>query len=188
MVASSNPIYRYLVDDADLISEVDQWWLAFARENGTTELDADRVVGRPIWDFIAGEPTRALYRELHEYVRQSGIPVTVPFRCDSPTLQRYMQLTIRPLESGHLQYESELLRVKPQRRIEAIDSSRKRSKAVLTMCSCCKRSLLEPAGWLDLEDISLRLRLFDQQSVPNLRYTICPQCATRLEPKQSVDQ
>jgi hypothetical protein len=188
MVAPLNPTYRYVVDDADLIAEVDQWWLAFARENGTTELNADSVIGRSIWDFIAGEPTRALYRELHQYVRQTGHAVTVPFRCDSPTLQRYMQLTILRREAGGLQYESELLRVKAQRRMDTLDSCRKRSNAVLTMCSCCKRSLLEPAGWLDLEDISLRLRLFDQQTVPNLRYTVCPQCATRSARNDCIDR
>lgn len=173
-------VYRYHLDDADVMTAVDQWWLAFARENGTSELDAASVIGRPIWDFIAGEPTRTLYKELHQYVRRTGNPVTVPFRCDSPTLQRHMQLTIQRQESGCLQYESELLRVIPQRRVKLIGTG-KRSSAVLTMCSFCKRALLEPSGWLDLEYISLRLRMMDEQTVPDLRYTICPQCATKIE-------
>jgi hypothetical protein len=49
----------------------------------------------------------------------------------------------------------------------------------LTMCSFCKRSLIEPSGWLEMEDISLRLKMDDQPSVPELRYTVCPDCSSR---------
>lgn len=181
MVASSNPTYQYRLDEADVIVWVDRWWLAFAKENGAAELDEPAVLGHSIWDFVTGEATQTLYRELHAYVRSTGNPIAVPFRCDSPLLQRYMQLTITRRGAGDLHYESTLLRAVPQRRLRLLDSDRDKSTACLTMCSCCKRSLLEPSGWLDLEHISLRLRLFDEQTVPEVRYTICPQCAQLAE-------
>jgi hypothetical protein len=184
MVPQNQPVYRYCVDDSNVIVDVDHWWLAFARENNAAQLNETSVVGRLLWEFISDEPTRSLYKEIHDRVRSSGNPISVPFRCDSPTLQRYMQLTISKHHDGLLLYESTLIRTLPQRRFALLDPEQKRSADFLVMCSFCKRSLIEPSGWLELENISLKLRLFDQQTVPGLIYTDCPKCTNELRPKQ----
>lgn len=173
--------YRYRVDSDDRIVWVDAWWLAFARENGAPTLDEKSVIGRSIWDYVAGEVTRRLFSEIHDRVRSSGVPAILPFRCDSPSLQRHMRLKITRENGGHLSYESHLLRVEPQRYCCAVDSSLPHSNCFLTMCSCCKRALLESVGWLEVEDISARLRLFDQSEVPELRYTVCPDCESVMK-------
>ncbi len=180
METQVQPVYRYCLDEANVIVCVDHWWLAFAQENNAAGLNENTVVGRALWDFIADEPTRMLYQEINDHVRASGNPIKVPFRCDSPTLQRYMQLTISKQANGKLLYESALLRAVPQRRLAVLDSQQKRSNAFLTMCSFCKRTLIEPSGWLAMEDISLNLRMYDKQTVPELRYTVCPDCANEL--------
>ncbi len=177
----SQPIYRYRLDEADVIVYVNHWWLAFAQENNATELDESSVVGHVLWEFIVDEPTRTLYKEIHKHVRSSGHPITVPFRCDSPTLQRYMQLTINNDGEGQLLCESRLIRAVPQRHIALLDSAQERSDSFLTMCSCCKRSLIEPSGWLEIENIALKLRLYEKQAVPGVRYTVCPSCANRFQ-------
>ena len=64
--------YRYRVDATDRINWVDSWWLAFARENGASELTADSVIGRSLWDFVSGADTRRLFKAIHERVRSSG--------------------------------------------------------------------------------------------------------------------
>lgn len=168
--------YRYRVDAADTIVWVDQLWLAFANENGAPDLTEELVLGRPLWDFISGDVTRRLFSEIHRRVRLSHNPVVLPFRCDSPSLRRHLRLTIAEEQAGALIYESVLLRVEPQRYLAALDPEQPRSDCILTMCSCCKRALLEPVGWLELEDVAVRLRIFDRQEVPELRYTICPEC------------
>jgi len=184
MVSLGQKSYRYRLNENDVIESVDDRWLAFARENGACRLNLASVVGRPIWDFIADAPTRTLYGEIHDYVRSTGKPTVVPFRCDSPTLKRYMELTISKF-NGQLQYESKLTRVSAHRRLSIYDRTKERSDESLTMCSMCKRSLIEPAGWQEMEDISLRLRLHDRANVPALRYTVCPQCTTRFSAKSN---
>lgn len=176
MVMSVRPKYRYLLDDRNTIVWVDGWWLAFAKENGAPELNEEAVLGNPIWDFVAGDATRRLYEELHQRVRSTGNPITVPFRCDSPKLQRYMEVTINGDFNQRLLYESQLLRVVPQPRVRMLDPNEPRSDDALIMCSCCKRALLGASEWLDLQNISLRLRMFEQQEVPAMRYTVCPDC------------
>jgi len=168
--------YCALLDHEDRILDVDEPWLAFARENGAAELTAEAIRGRPLWEFIAGQAARVLYREIHARVRHRGEPVVIPFRCDSPTLERHMRMTIRPQEAGGLLCESVLLKTELQRPLALLEAAQPRSDAVLTMCSCCKRMLLESDGWLDPQNISTRLRLFDEAKLPQLRYTVCPDC------------
>lgn len=176
----SSQIYRYDVDASDFIVWVDNLWLAFAKENGAPQLNVDSVLGHSLWDFVSGDVTRRLYSEIHTRVRSTGNSVVLPFRCDSPSLKRHMQLTITQRE-GLLRYESILLRAEPHGHFAALESERPRSECVLTMCSCCKRALLESLGWLDVEDFSARLRLFDSVEVPQLRYNVCPQCAQLMK-------
>ncbi len=188
MVQQAQPVYQYCLDSSDVIVSVDHWWLAFAKENNATELDETLVVGRRAWEFIADEPTRSLYKEINAYVRMHDSPIAVPFRCDSPTLQRYMQLTISKCEHRLLLYKSVLIRTAPQQTLRILDSSQQRSNDFLTMCSFCKRSLIEPSGWLDMENISLKLRLYEKQTVPELRYTVCPNCLNNVPLKQKQQQ
>jgi hypothetical protein len=180
MIAHTQHVYRYRLDASDVIEFVDRWWLAFARENSASELDEPAVLGRKLWDFIADGPTQELYREIHERVRTLGNPIEVPFRCDSPNLQRHMQLTISRQDGGRLLYESKLVQAKIQHRLAALDSNMEKSESVLTMCSFCKRALMEPSGWLELENISLKLRMYEQQKVPALLYTVCPDCSDQF--------
>lgn len=175
-MAAEVPRYRYRVDAADKIVWVDALWLAFAQENGAAELVEDFVLGRSLWDFVSGEDTRRLYFEIHARARSSDRPVVLPFRCDSPSLQRHMRLKITRESGGQLFYESLLVRAVPQRCLQVLDSEQPRSNTFLLMCSCCKRSFVEPMGWLSVEDVSVRLGLFDTQKVPELRHTICPEC------------
>ena len=181
MVTQDPRKYRYHVDADDVLVGVDSWWLAFARENGAAELTEEALIGRSLWDFVAGDDTRQFYRGLHARVRTSAEPKIISFRCDSPGLQRHMRLKITK-DKDQLVYESQLVRVEPRRCLKLLDSLQPHSDAVLTICSVCMRALIEPTGWLDVEDISVRLALDEKQQVPRLRHTICPRCATALAP------
>jgi hypothetical protein len=179
-MAAETPKYRYRVDAADVILSANPFWFAFAQENGAAELTERSVLGQSLWNFVEGEAVRRLYREIHARVRVSGRRVVLPFRCDSPLLRRHMRLTITREDEGALLYECILVRAEPQRRLAVLDAEQPRSDAFLTICSCCKRALLEPVGWLDVEDIAARLKLFETQRVPRLHHVICPSCTHAL--------
>ena len=176
-MATTPKKYQYRVDATDAIVSVDPLWIAFAQENGAEELTEQSVVGRSLWDFFAGDETRALFKQVHALVRSRGKKVVLPFRCDSPNLERHMRMTISDQGQGQLSYDNVIVRAVPQFYLGLLDTSRPRSRSFLTMCSCCKRCLLEPHGWLDVVETSLRLRLFEAETPPELRHTICPTCA-----------
>lgn len=171
------PTFRYRVDAANRLAWIDPWWLAFAQENGATELTEASVIGRTLWDFLADDLTKSLYREVHARIRTTGKAAVIPFRCDSPTLKRNMRLVITPLPLGQLGYESTLVSVEPIARQQILDPGVRRSSDQVTMCSCCKRCLIESHGWLEPEDVMRLAVVLQKQRVPCIRYAICPDCA-----------
>ncbi len=166
--------YTYRVDANDVIVAVDSWWLAFARENGAAHLTADSVIGTFLWDFIAGQLTRSLYQRIHAQLRTSGTPLRLPFRCDSPMLERHMRMTITPHDNGDLVYETRVLRTKVRRSLPLLDPNQPRSTSQLVLCSSCLRAFLEGNGWLDVEKVAARL--LDDSQPPELIYRLCPPC------------
>ena len=113
-MATEVPRYRYRVDAADVLVWVDELWLAFAKENGAPGLTRGSVVGQSLWDFVSGNELCSLYAEIHSRVRSSGLPAVLPFRCDSPSLQRHMRMTITREDEGQLGYECLLVRAVPR--------------------------------------------------------------------------
>ena len=172
--------YRYRIDANDLLIEVDDLWLAFARENGAAQLTEAAVIGRSLWDFVEGEAVRTVYEEIHERLRSCGKSAAFTFRCDSPRLKRHMHMTITAAEHGQLQYASHVLWTEPQRLLALLDTDQQRSKSFLMVCSCCKKAMLEPDEWLEIEKVSLSVGLLEAGKVPQLRHTICPKCAGSL--------
>ena len=186
MIPSGFPTYCYGVDVNDDLAWVDSSWLGFANENGASDLTKTPIQGKCLWDFIADESTRNLYREIHRRVRSTGRAIVLPLRCDSPNLKRYMQLTISPGFSGALDYRCILHRVELQPRLTILEYSTKRSSDMLTMCSCCKKVCVEPMGWVHVEAVAAKLHLFDSDTVPQLQYLVCPECVSAPVPANST--
>jgi hypothetical protein len=176
MVSPSRPKYRYAVDANDTIISVSPIWLAFARENGAPELSEQAVVGRSLWDFIGGTETVRLYKAIFQRVRSNTPRVIMPFRCDSPTLRRHMRLEIARCPNEGIQFDAVLEHVEPTAPLNLLDPCFPRSDDMLTMCSCCKRAVLEPFGWLEIEEAAVRLHLLEKERAPKIRQTICPGC------------
>lgn len=168
--------YDYRLDAHDRIEWVSDGWLAFALENGATDLTEERVLGRPIWDFIADDELRAAYRRIFAKTRTTGRAWSGPFRCDSPTLRRFMQLEVAWERAQALHLSGILLHVEPCEPVRLLDAGALCSDARVTMCGICKNLLIEPAGWIPLEE-GIRLRsLANCSKRPRIRYEVCPDC------------
>lgn len=168
--------YRYAIDPQDVITSVCPLWLAFARENGASQLTREAVVGRSLWEFIDGTETKHFYQLLLHRVRHSNASTIIPFRCDSPTLRRFMRLELIPETDGSVYLIGVLERVEQTEPFHLLEPNFPRSAQMLTLCSCCKRFLVESCGWLELGDVAERLHLHKKQTAPKLRNSICPDC------------
>jgi hypothetical protein len=177
---------QYRLDREDVIQWVDRGWDAFAARNGAPSLVASAVVGRPLFDFLTGSETRHIYTMLLRGVRESGQPVSVPFRCDAPTLRRSMELTIAPETAGALLLSTRLIdrAEQPEVALLAADPARA-GDCFLLMCSWCKRVEVEGA-WSDVEAAVQRLRLFELATLPQITHGMCPACEQEIRARYAL--
>lgn len=82
----------YEIDRDDRIVSTGGGWETFANVNG----GLPDVVGRPLWDFIAGEEVRGIWSLVVRHVRAHESPLTFLYRCDAPGLRRLMQMELAP--------------------------------------------------------------------------------------------
>lgn len=166
----------YRIDVNDVIIAVGDDWAAFARRNNAPALDAD-TIGRSLWDFVEGDTTRFVYRALLARVR-SGQSITFGYRCDAPALRRYMQMTMRPVGEGGVEFESTTVRVEPRAPVIATAAAPHTDGPLVRMCSWCNR--VEYGGtWGELEAAAEPLGLFAATDPPLITHAMCPSCFAR---------
>jgi hypothetical protein len=169
--------YIYVLDSNDIIVHISDNWTAFAEKNQAgNSCSADKVLNRPIWQFISGEETKHLYEIIMNKVRENNIEVNLPFRCDSPDKRRYLELHIAPANDGWLEFTSKVVREEGRKTVELLDSSIPRSSNTIKMCCMCKQIRLPEGLWLEAEDAIAELRLFDRQNLPAISHVHCSTC------------
>jgi hypothetical protein len=170
----------YRVDAADRIEDVNDEWSRFALENDAPAL-ASEVIGKSLWDYITGRDVRRVYASLFHRARSLSQSVSVPFRCDSPSLCRVMRLDIVPQTMGQLEFRSVLISLSthPNR----LDFLERRPRAPtpdkLQICSWCKAVLMGMA-WKPLESAVGDLGLLSHELLPSFVHTVCGACLTSV--------
>jgi len=178
--------FIWSIDDADKIVQVDDHWLAFARENTAPQLTAALVLGQSIWRFIQGRETVYLYKQVFARVRAGKSPVKFPFRCDSPDCRRFMEMKLSLLPEGAILFTSHILREEWRQPLDILDACRDRSGEFLQICSWCKKINIPGRGWMEIEAAIEPLDLFGHHSMPRMTHTICDSCYHVI--KQELNQ
>ena len=167
--------YLYRIDAADRITFVSPGWLGFAEANEAPELTADFVVGRPIWDFITGSDTRIFYQAIFHNLRFRRAEITIPFRCDSPTVVRQMTLILRLLEMDAIECRGILLHTQIRTPITILFRWQVRSNDSLPICSLCRRLAFQNE-WMEVHEAMAHGRFTNISPPPRLEETVCPMC------------
>lgn len=169
--------FIHRVDSNDIIVYVNDDWLSFAMENGAPHLSRDAVVGHSLWEFIEDMETRWITRTIMTKLRRSGATLTIPFRCDSPDMRRYMEMDLISMPNGGVEFICRLLKVERRSTVNLLKASTKRSEAVITMCSWCKKIRIGGDSWVEVEDAVRDLELFATSRLPQLSHGMCPSCS-----------
>jgi hypothetical protein len=175
----------YVIDRANRVVAVDDGWIAFATENNAPDLPG-RVLGANLWTFIANATVQDLYSALFQRIRATGREITIPFRCDSPSVRRFMKLTVGRGDGppGTLQCRATLVRVErqsvpfhvvtPSLWSTAVPWSDESDGVVMNGCSWCRR--VNAHGWREVDEALMRLPELFTDPV-GLRTTgLCPMC------------
>jgi len=174
-MSEDRPTCSYQIDGEDRIIGVSDGWSQFAQSNDAGQLQAEAVVGRLLWDFVAGSEARQLYQLLFDQVREDGRSRTIPFRCDGPECRRYMELTIDPLPDSALEMRSVLVHEEQRVPVPLLSALVSRTGDILRMCAWCKRVNVD-GEWFEVEEAVRRLDLFGAQELPMISHGICASC------------
>jgi hypothetical protein len=162
----------YRLDATDTIVATDPGWDSFALENGGAGAVAERLLGRTLWDCIAGSDTPAALHRLFYDARRSDTPWGMRYRCDSPQQERLFQLSATPVPGNGLIVRHALLRTRPRIRDVVKDLSRADR---IWQCSQCL-SYSTTAHWF--APVHIKGPLPGQEVID----CICADCRATIQP------
>jgi hypothetical protein len=170
----------YRIDADDRLRWVSSEWIAFAEENGGIGLDSGQILGRSLFDFVAGLETPELYRHLFTKVRRAGKPLSIPFRCDAPGVRGRMRMAIGRMAHGCMEIATTVSREEPREFVPLLDPEADRNAERIRMCSWCARVLLDADRWEEVEVTIELLGLFEGAALPRISHGACPSCRTTV--------
>ena len=175
----ANQIIQYIIDRDDQITYVSEDWWFFAEENEAgPDCYPPQLLGRTLWDFIAGEETRQLYRIMINKARSERKSVQIPIRCDSPELRREIMISLKSVGNGHIEFLCRTMQVETREPVDLLRRDVKRADSTIRICSFCKKIATPSGEWIDTELAIQRLALFIDTSLPQLSHGLCPSCHT----------
>jgi hypothetical protein len=161
---------EYWLNGQDTIIAVGATWDSFADENEGHAVVSGLVVGRSLWDFIAGDPTRMWLSSILTLARIRNQPVSRPYRCDSATVKRFMNLVISKEGDDTLHLEHTLVRIEPMSSPRRFTPALAAGKKTMQRCSVCNR-LNTPTGWTEAENLGTSVG-----SPITVIYAVCSDC------------
>lgn len=161
----------YRIDGDDRFVYVNAEWHRFAAQNDASPA-LNKILGKSIWDYISGRETGELYRMLLQRVRTFSATVEFEFRCDSPTVRRYMRMTILPRRFRQISFvcviQNEVAKVPPLPLASELQGR-------IKICSLCNKIQVNEE-WLEVEDAVNASGLMSSAALPGLTYGVCTSC------------
>lgn len=163
----------YRIDRGDTIVETGGAWDAFAAANGGVA----PVLGRPLWQFVAGTDVRGIWELMLRRVRTTGEPLSFLYRCDAPGLVRVLRMELRPAPDDSVTFVSTVV---GERVAAALSGnwSTGSARALVTVCGWCARVRVD-GDWQPPEHAVGRLGLLDDRQPP-LSHGVCGTCVREL--------
>jgi hypothetical protein len=173
-----NPIDQttFWLDKNNQILNVSSSWDDFARQNAGESVLSEKVCGRPLREFINGDATRMWVDTLLVLARLQNKAIERPYRCDSPSERRYMQMSVIPHEDGVLEVKHSLLQTEPRRNPVHFRGILRGRVASHRRCSICGR-VYHNNHWVEPEVLDT---LSDQNTTLVVAYTVCVDCREGL--------
>lgn len=177
-----------VVDKLNRIVAVDDQWLHEA-EKGQAEIELvpENILENFLADFIQDDNTTMYVEAILSLCRLRNERIYRPYRCDSPTHQRFMELELIPMQQGQVKMVHYLLKEVPFSTPITIEDVSKDSTPVTQTgyylrCSMCN-SLKAPGQqeWKDPSEIgSVNLSHF------RVIHTVCEHCANVSWKRRSI--
>jgi hypothetical protein len=166
----------YTIDAADTIVAVSGLWDDFARDNDGESIVAEKIMGQKLDQFIHGDETLMFVRTMIMSARVLQRPVHRPYRCDSPSLKRFMEMTVQPRPEGVVEVIHRELRCEPIAcKIPVVAEFSGARAPFVKRCSLCNRVRAKDV-WSEIDEAVQAKRLPADVAPLRVIYGVCPDC------------
>lgn len=179
MTAAQQRTIVYSIDRHDVLTNIGDGWTEFADENdGVDVLYPNSVIGKSLWDFVKGLSLRQIYQEIVRDVRGNDRTVAFDYRCDSPSLKRFMRMEITgQSHSSNVTFLSRTIRIEAKEHILKVAAAH-RGHFQMTRCSICNLVKLPNEQWDELEIALTEFDLLANDREVRFAWGVCPICRT----------
>lgn len=166
----------YRLDAADRIVEIGGCWNDFALANAGESVLAECVLGSNVYDHVSGDASRMFLHTLLTATRSLARDTTRPYRCDSPGIKRFMEMSLLPLAEHGVMVAHRMIKVETLPGHYEFIASKKLPHLPnrIVRCSICNR--IKHAGeWLET-DRAGALGLLSCSGPTPVIYGVCDAC------------
>lgn len=137
---------------------------------------SDFVIGLPLRAFISGDVTKMFMDTMLTRVRLTGKPAVIPYRCDSPGIKRFMEMSLEAIGTEVFS-EHRILAERPMpRHTNFRVAAHNKSCRMIKQCSMCSR-FANPGG----EPVEPEVAGISSDEPLNIIYFICAECRGRVQ-------
>ncbi len=169
----------YWIDEKDVICQVSGPWDDFALENNGSEACANFVVGKPIWNFIVGDTARMWMNAIIGLSRIKRESVERQYRCDSPSLKRYMMMRLQSEDSNIVRVEHELLFTELMDPPMNFKYTGIPLSTGILRCSVCNKIQVKE-GWYEPDEAVHKFNLVTDDFL-SISYAVCEKCDSSVD-------
>ncbi len=180
MLEQLSPDVVYDIDSRDTIIMVNDAWSVFAAKNDGVSLLPPGINGRSLWEFVKDPTTRIVYSRLFDRVRAGAGASTFEFRCDSPSVKRFLQMEIAASGTGMLRCTVRTLGLEPRPYAAILDPEAGRSDHLMIICSWCKRVSDGDGAWVEIDEAPVLYRVFAEELPPSVSHGMCDDCYSSM--------
>jgi hypothetical protein len=165
----------YQINGRDEIISVNDEWCRYASDHGWAGISPDKVLHRPIYNYITDSTTSSLYQSLFKRVR-GGSSVRYQFNCETLSHRRVMEMSVKSVgDGGALEMNARMLGKQARNTLPYGSANNPTEEQFLRACGWCCRIDLE-GFWHEVEDAVARLGMFEFSRLPKLTHGICKEC------------
>ncbi len=169
----------YTLDGDDTIVEVTGSWDSFALANSGSSVVSSNVLGKKLDRVVSGDAALMFVRTMILSARTLNRPVYRTYRCDSPELRRFMEMTVLPLGQRSVRVVHRQLYCEPvvhQVPMEGMLSAG--SGNYVKRCSMCNR-IRTQGIWSEADAAVEEGRVVPSANPLKVIYGVCPDCLAR---------
>ncbi len=164
----------YRINGHDEIISVNDDWCRYASDHGWQGISPEKVLNKPVYNYITDSTTSRLYQYLFKRVR-GGSTVRYQFNCESSSHRRLMEMTVTSLgDRGDVELKARMLC--KQARMQQFDpANNPQNDEYLKACGWCYRIDID-GNWIHVEDAVGKLGMFEFSRLPQMTHGICKYC------------